>query len=88
MSVWTNIKGSVSIARRDRVSIQKVIDDTLTDENTLKVEVLNVTHDSYKYNIDCDVCMDGYGFIKCHEKFLSALKPLKGSLDMTVTLRL
>lgn len=88
MSVWTNIQGSVSIARKDRVSIQEVINNTLSDENTLKVHTYGVTDEAYKYDINCDVCMDGYDFIKRHEKFLAALKPVKGSLDITITLRL
>jgi hypothetical protein len=86
MSVWTNIQGTVSIYKKDRVSIKEVIYNTLTDESMVHVDT-EVFPDNYRYHINCNVCIDGYDFIKHYEQFLKELKPIKGTLDLECQLR-
>jgi hypothetical protein len=86
MSVWTHIEGTVSIYKKDKVSVRDVICDTLTDEVMIDVKTEDFSN-FYVHTINANVCIDGYDFIKCHEKFIEGLKPIKGGLDLSVTLR-
>jgi CRISPR/Cas system Type II protein with McrA/HNH and RuvC-like nuclease domain len=86
MSVWTNIQGDVKIHKKDNVSIKKVITNILSDEFSLDVKTQDKI-DHYHHTIDCNVCIDGYDFIKHYKEFLSELKPINGGLDLTCQLR-
>ncbi len=87
MSVWTNIEGTVSIYKKDKVSVKEVIYSELTDEAVVNIETEDFP-DYYRHTINCMVGLDGYGFIRNYEKFLMKLKPMKcGGLDLSVTLR-
>ena len=86
MSVWTNMKGTVEIKKSDNVSIKKLIDEVITDEFSLSLETKDAG-DNYHHTLDCDMCVDGYGFIAVHEKFFDALKAVRGKMDITCQLR-
>jgi hypothetical protein len=86
MSVWTHIEGTVYIYKKDKVSVKKVIMETLTDEACVHVETIEFA-DKYFHKLDCNVCIDGYDFIKKYERFLRELKPIKGYMDLECSLR-
>ena len=87
MSVWTNIEGTVSIYKKDKVSVKDVIHNELTDDAIVNIETEDFP-DYYRHTINCAVSLDGYEFIRNYENFLKALKPMKcGGLDLSVTLR-
>lgn len=79
MSIWSNISGTVKIKKSDNISVDMVIRDTFNCEYILNLKTDNEL-DLYCHRIDCNLRIDAYDFLKCHEKFLKSLKPIKKSV--------
>lgn len=86
MSVWTHIEGTVKIHKDEKISIKQLIEDVFTDEFCLDLKT-ETFPDYYRHTISCNVCFDGWDFVKKHKEFFAALKPMSGGMDLTFELR-
>jgi hypothetical protein len=87
MSVWTHIEGQVGILKKDKISIKEVLEKVFTDEFSLDLKTEDCKH-FWHHEINCQLCIEGQTFMEGYEDFLYELKPMKGGLDLTATIRL
>jgi hypothetical protein len=87
MSVWTHIEGQVRILKKDKVSIKDVLEKVFTDEFVLNVKTEDHKH-FWHHEINCRLCIDGQAFMERYDDLLYELKPIRGGLDLTATIRL
>jgi hypothetical protein len=86
MGEWTHFAGKVRIHKSERVSVEEVVKNTLSDEYSLDISTTD-KGDHWEHTVDAEVALGAYEFIKCHHKFLENLKPLRNGVDLTVELR-
>lgn len=85
MSVWSSATGSVVIRKDSKVSIKKVIEDTLTDEFRLDIKTTEFKEGMYIHEIEMYFEMDGFDFCRAKDNFFKSLKA--ESIDLTFELR-
>lgn len=84
MSVWSSATGYIKIRKENRVSIKKVIEDTLTDESSLHIETTEY-NGIYNHKVELTFCLDGFEFCRAKERFFEALRAEE--IDLTFELR-
>lgn len=84
MGVWTNINGYVRINKKERVSIRHVIEEIFGSEKLLKCDTRE-DGEYFIHDIDCNLEIDGYEFIKKKDDFFNRLKAK--DKDLTVSIR-
>ncbi len=77
MSIWCQIEGTVTIPKKEKVSVRDLIEEYFSDEYTIKQDSESF-NETYIHKISTSICIDGDWFLKQWPSF---------EKDLTATLR-